>query len=166
MIVTGGLDDSLGCITAQRYLNCLVVHTSFHGDSKMTRVRNGLAAMLAVSVTALASAQRDEQRHVISPSQLAVEVAEHAGVEDRERTEVRQVLARPEVQHVATAFGLDLDRIMNRVDTLTGQELDRAAETARQVNERLVGGASTITISTTTIIIVLLVLILLIVALK
>ena len=66
----------------------------------------------------------------------------------------------------AAKLGVDLSRAVAAVDTLQGADLARAADAARHVNDRLAGGASTITITTTTLIIILLVAILLIVAIK
>jgi len=61
---------------------------------------------------------------------------------------------------------MDLARLDAALDTLDDRELSEVAAAARNVSDRLVGGASTVTISTTTIIIGLLVLILIIVAVK
>ena len=55
-------------------------------------------------------------------------------------------------------------RVAAAAETLSGADLERAAEAARQVNDSIVGGASNVVISTTTIIIALLVVILIIVA--
>jgi hypothetical protein len=63
-------------------------------------------------------------------------------------------------------MGLDLDRLDAVVDTMQGADLEQAASTARQVNQELVGGASSVTLSTTTIIIILLAIILIIVIAK
>ena len=65
---------------------------------------------------------------------------------------------------MAGRSGVDIDRAAASIDTLDSSSLARAAESARQVNQALVGGASTVTISTTTIIIVLLIIILILVA--
>ena len=86
--------------------------------------------------------------------------------QDADRAAIREALARPQVREVATNIGVDLANASAAVDTLTGYELTRAGDTARQINEQLVGGASNVVISTTTIIIVLLLLILLIVIIK
>jgi hypothetical protein len=74
------------------------------------------------------------------------------------------MLNRPEVRAVATESGFDLDRINASVDTLSEHRSTRSPPATGQVQESLIGGASTVTISTTTIIIALLVLILIIVA--
>jgi predicted transcriptional regulator len=107
-----------------------------------------------------------DQQHVVDPSQLAAAVAQHVAAEDAVRAAIRDTLARPAVRDVATKLGLDITRMTTAVDTLSGADLERAGASARQVDHQLVGGASTVTLSTTTIIIGLLVLILLIVALR
>jgi hypothetical protein len=71
-----------------------------------------------------------------------------------------EALARPEVKNVAERVGIDIDRVSASIDALPPESLERAATSARDVNEALVGGASTIVISTTTIIIILLIVIL------
>jgi hypothetical protein len=131
----------------------------------MSIVRKALvfsvAAVMAVSTTAFAAGQ-----HVVPPAQVAATLADHVAKQDADRTAVREALARPEVQRVATTIGLDLTRATAAVDTMSGADLERAAAAARDVNTQLVGGASTIVISTTTIIIVLLLVIILIIAVK
>jgi hypothetical protein len=103
------------------------------------------------------------QRHVVDPSQLAAAVGQHVASQDADRAALREALARPEVREIAAKAGIDLTRARAAVDTMAGADLERAADAARQVNERFVGGAS-IVITTTTIIIALLVIILIIVA--
>jgi hypothetical protein len=131
----------------------------------MSIVRKALvfsvAAVMAVSTTAFAAGQ-----HVVPPAQVAATLADHVAKQDADRTAVREALARPEVQRVATTIGLDLTRATAAVETISGSDLERAAAAARDVNKQLVGGASTIVISTTTIIIVLLLVIILIIAVK
>ena len=131
----------------------------------MTLARKILVFPLMVLMMASSSAFADAQ-HLVSPSQLAAAVADHVARQDADRAAIREALAHPEVQTMATSMGIDLARANAAVDTVAGAELERAATAARQVNQRLVGGASTIVISTTTIIIVLLLLIVLILALK
>jgi hypothetical protein len=68
---------------------------------------------------------------------------------------------------MATRIGIDLDHVTAAIGTLSGPDLVGAASAARQINDlTLVGGASSVTLSTTTIIIILLALILIIVAVK
>ena len=135
------------------------------------------AALITGLVSSSAAAQ---QRHVVDARSLASAVHEHVQAQDSNRTAVKDTLARPEVQQAASAAGIDLSRVSAAVNTMSPADLERTAAAAREVKmaldrsltapspsgDALVGGASSITLSTTTIIIGLLVLILLIVALK
>jgi hypothetical protein len=121
---------------------------------------------LLVLLIAIPSRALAQDRHAISPSALAAGVAEHIAQEQADRAAIREALARPEVRILAEQSGVDPEHLDALAGTLSGSELKAVANEARAVNESLVGGASTVTISTTTIIIGLLVLILLIVALK
>jgi hypothetical protein len=116
-----------------------------------------LVALLLTSSSAFA-----EQQHLVVPGELAAAAAN----QDNARASVREALARPEVQEVASKLGLDLTRATAAVETLSGADLDKAANAAQQVNDQLVGGASTVVISTTTIVIILLLVIILIIAVK
>lgn len=129
----------------------------------MRRLRTLLVALLMV-LTGFSSLASAKQRHVVDPTAVAAAVTEHVVKQDVNRAAVREALGRPEVRDVAAKTGIDLARVNAAVDTLTGGDLERAAEAARHVNDSLAGGASTIVISTTTIIIALLILILIIVA--
>lgn len=117
-----------------------------------------------VFVTALAPTAVAQERHVVDPAAMATALTQHVAKHDADRAIVREALARPEVRDVAAKTGIDLNPLTAAVDTLSGDELQRAADAARQVNERLVGGQRGFYISTTTIIIVLLLVILIIVA--
>ena len=105
-----------------------------------------------------------QNRHAVSPSALAEAVTQHAATLDADREAIREALNRPEVRSVAERMGIDIDRAAASLDTLDAARTSRAAESARRVNDALVGGASTVTISTTTLIIVLLLIILILVA--
>lgn len=129
-------------------------------QSRMTLV------FLLAALTMGSSAVFADQQHLVPLSQLATTVADGAAKQDTDRATIRQALERPEVQAVASKLGLDLDRATATVDTLSGSDLEKAANAAQQVNDQLVGGASNVVISTTTLIIILLLVIILIVALK
>jgi hypothetical protein len=129
----------------------------------MKTVRSLLTILLAILLMAPGSASAAQQ-HIVAPGQLATATADHAKAQDADRAAIREALERPEVRDAAAKLGVDMDRVDGAVSTMTGAELERAASTARQVNDQLVGGASTVTISTTTIIIVLLIIILIVVA--
>ena len=116
---------------------------------------------LLFSTSALA-----QERHAVDPSALSDAVSRHVATQDADRASIREALSRPEVRDVAQKIGIDLDRVSASVDTLGGDDLDRVASAAQDVNKSLVGGASTIVISTTTIIIALLIVIIIILAAK
>jgi len=129
----------------------------------MRTFRQLLVALLVISL-GLSSNAFAQERHAVDPSALSQAVASHVSSEDARRAAIHDVLNRPEISGVATESGFDLGRLNASVDTLSGASLDQVAAATGQVQQSLVGGASTITISTTTIIIALLVLILIIVA--
>jgi len=120
-----------------------------------------LLALLSAAPRAFAG-----QQHIVSPNTIATTTAARVAAQDADRAAIRDALARPEVRSAAAAMGVDTDRLDAFVGTMTGADLEQVASTARQVNDQLVGGASTVTFSTTTIIIVLLLIILLIVAIR
>jgi len=107
-----------------------------------------------------------DPQHIVPPSQVAATVTERVAAQEANRAAIREALARPEVRDVATSMHLDLARASAAIETLTGTDLEQAANAARSVNNQLVGGASSVVLSTTTIIIILLVVILLVVAIK
>jgi hypothetical protein len=130
------------------------------------QVLRRLFTPLLVLLIAIPSSAFAQDRHAISPSAIAAAVAEHIAQEQTDRAAIREALAQPEVRILAEKSGVDPDHLDALAGTLSGSDLKAVANEARVVNESLVGGASTVTLSTTTIIIGLLVLILLIVALK
>ena len=129
----------------------------------MRTVRTLIAAPLTAFL-AFSSPVAAQDRHAVAPAQVAETAAQHVAQQDTQRAAIHEALARPEVQHLAAASGVDLSTLSSAVDSLTGERLANAASQAQQVNDALVGGASTITISTTTIIIILLLVILILVA--
>lgn len=132
----------------------------------MPTVRQLLAAPL-ILLMATAAPSFADQRHLVDSSQLAATVGDHVAKQDADRAAVREALGRSEVKEVAATLGVDLTRAAAAVDTMSGTDLTRAADAARQVNQQpLVGGASTVVISTTTIIIALLIVIIIILAAK
>src|SRR4051812_41813474 len=105
-------------------------------------------------------------RHLVPAGDLAAAIVDRIAHQDADRAAIREALARPEVRSVASSMHLDVARAADAVATMSGVDLEQAANAARSVNQQLVGGASTIVISTTTIIIILLLVIILIIAVK
>jgi len=122
--------------------------------------------IFTLSTLMAASSGFAADQHVVSPQQLAATVGGQIAQQDADRAAIREALARPEVRETAKSLSIDMDRVTAAADTLSGADLAKAADAARQVNHQLVGGASTVVISTTTIIIALLLIILLIVVIK
>ena len=101
--------------------------------------------------------------HAAPQSILDSAVQDHVTNEANEREAVQRLLERPEVQSLAKDVGLDLRQAKSAVSTLNAEQLATVAAQARQAEQALAGGQSSITLSTTMIIIGLLVLILIVV---
>jgi len=102
--------------------------------------------------------------HAATQSAMDAALQEHVATAASERADLLRVLSNPQVKAVADKAGLDVRRASTAVASLDGQELTQLAAQARQVDQALAGGQSTVVLSTTMIIIGLLVLILIIVA--
>ena len=140
-----------------------VVYFVFPEGGFEMRTFSRLFVIPLILVTTVPKLTLGQERHAVDPAAIANVISQHADQQDANRSSVREALARPEVRSAAARLGIDLHRLGQAIDTMSGDDLDRAAAAAQQVNERLVGGA-TISISTTTIIIALLLVILIIVA--
>ncbi len=127
----------------------------------MRILRSALSLLLCA---ALAGANLVAQQHVVDAADLQQLLDTRADDEEALRAVVHRILARPEVERVAQALGVDLGRTVDAVSTLDGAELAQMAAQAHAVDTSLAGGQGSITVSTTMIIIGLLVLILIIVA--
>ena len=126
----------------------------------MRSIKQVLAILLTLMIGLASPAFAQQRQHVVDSGALAAAVAQHAAADAADRAAVRSALGRSDVRDTAASMGLDLGRLTASVDTMSGADLERAASVARQIDQPLVGGASTIVISTTTIIIVLLIIIL------
>ena len=120
-------------------------------------------SVLVVLLSLLAMPRIQAQAsHTASQSAIDAALQQHVSTASADRADLLRVLGNPEVKAVAEKAGLDLRRATTAVASLDGQELTQLAAQARQVDQALAGGQSSITISTTVIIIGLLVLILLV----
>ena len=125
----------------------------------MRIVRRFFAVCLAVLFLAPAVRAQD---HVIGQSALDKAVQQRVSQEQADREAIVALLQRSEVRDIAATVGISMAKAEAAVSTLQGQDLQQAAQQARQVQNDLAGGASTVVISTTTIIIVLLLVILIV----
>ncbi len=130
----------------------------------MRSICSGVAVLLCVLVAVPSSYAQSQ--HVVSPAALDAAVQQQVRAVDADRETVRLFLQRDDVKAVAGKAGLDIGRAEIAVAALAPSELASLAAQARQAEQGLVGGQSSVTISTTMIIIGLLVLILLIIALR
>jgi hypothetical protein len=120
-----------------------------------------LSALLLIP--ALPHAALAQSNHAVSPGALDAALQQHEASVSADREAVLRVLDKADVKTMAGRMGVDLRSAKDAIATLDARDLAPIASQARQVDQALAGGASTITISTTTIIIGLLVLILIIV---
>ena len=125
----------------------------------MKVVRRTLAVCLAVLFMAPSA---NAQSNVIGRSALDQAIQERVAQEQADREAIKTLLQRAEVREVAGKAGLSLEKAAAAAATLQGDDLRQLAEQARQVDNQLAGGQSTLVISTTTIIIVLLLVILIV----
>jgi hypothetical protein len=132
-----------------------------HDGGDMKVVREVTAILVLVFGWAVIAAA--QERHVVSPEALASTIAEHVKAQDTQRAAILATLSRPEVQSVAKRVGIDVEALQTGLAAVDADKLGDIAARAEMVDQSLVGGASTITISTTTIIIVLLIVILILV---
>src|SRR3954470_4839413 len=107
----------------------------------MRIVRRSFAVILAALLVAPAA---QAQTHVIAKSALAQAVQERVTQQQADRDAIRTLLARPEVGQMAAHAGLSLEKAQAAVSTLQGQQLSDLAAQARQANNDLAGGASTV----------------------
>jgi len=120
--------------------------------------------VVVISFVAVIPPAHAQTSHAAPQAALDAAVQDHAATAAADRETVLRLLERPDVQAVAGDLGLDLRRAQSAVSTLDGQQLTELAAQARQAEQGLAGGQSTVTISTTVIIIALLILIIILVA--
>ena len=125
----------------------------------MKVVRRTLAVCPAVLFMAPSA---NAQSNVIGKAALDRAVQERVVRDKADREAIKTLLQRQEVREIAGKAGLSLEKALAGASTLEGDDLRQLAEQARQADNTLAGGQSTLVISTTTIIIVLLLVILIV----
>jgi len=125
-----------------------------------------LSLLIAAPRVAAQASSPAPAPHAASQQLLDAAVQQHVSAADQDRETVRLFLQRSDVRTMAGKYGIDLRRAEGAVATMNAGELASVAAQARQADQALAGGQSSVTLSTTAIIIGLLVLILLIVALN
>ena len=117
--------------------------------------RSWTFAALALLVAAPAAAQ---QGPVVGPAELDAALADHSAATAGDRAAVQATLARPEVAEVASGMGVDIEDARAAAESLSGEELARAAAVSREIDQALAGG-QVISFNAITLIIILLVII-------
>lgn len=131
----------------------------------MSFPKRSVVLVIVFALTSFVSAS-DARAEGVSPavvgaSEIQAGIDQAAGQADADRQVLKQLLGRADFGRVAAAAGLDVERAVAAVGTLSGDELAQLAAQARLVPTELVGGRDSIVLPATTIIIVLLVIILL-----
>jgi hypothetical protein len=100
------------------------------------------------------------RQHVIDSTVLQQAIAERSSVDSANRQMIERVLARPDVQVVASRLGLDIKDARTAIAGISGDELAAVAQTARAAD--LSGGAAnpTITISLVALLLIIIIVIL------
>jgi hypothetical protein len=82
----------------------------------------------------------DAPRGAVTQGMLDQALSRKLSHEDAARQTIRTLLERDDVQKLAAGYGLDARRAADAVGTLQGEELDRLASQAAQVQSDLAGG--------------------------
>ena len=116
-----------------------------------------VVAMLCSSVPSWA-----QSPHIADPAAMAQAMERKISTERADRAVVSRVLQSSEAREVATRFGLNLTSAEGAVAALQGDELGRAATSARAADEALSGGSQTVVISTTALLLLLILIVLIV----
>ena len=114
-----------------------------------------VVAMLCSSIPSWA-----QSPHIADAAAMAQAMERKTSAESADRAVVSRVLQSSQAREVANRFGLDLTSAEGAVSTLQGDELTRAATSARAADEALSGGSQTIVISTTALLLLLILIVL------
>lgn len=131
--------------------------------NRIAKTTFGTAAiLLALSLVSGPQTAAAQEGHVVEPGELDEAAATHRTEDQARRDAVLEALEHERVQEVAAEMDVDLTEARDAARTLDGEPLARAAETARELDRALSGGATTITLSTTALVLVALLLVILI----
>ena len=118
--------------------------------------------ILSLAYLTVNGAEPVEHLEAAAAGALERAVQNRVDAEQADREAIKTLLQRSDVRDIAGKAGMSVDKALTAVSTLQGDDLRQLADQARQVDDRLAGGASTIVISTTTVIIILLLVILIV----
>ena len=117
--------------------------------------------IMTVAALGLAGPLYAQGRSTVSSTELDAAVVARP---DANREAIRQLLATPQAQKVASQMGVSPSELSARVATLDEATVNQLAQQAQVGDAALAGGSSTVVIGTTALIIALIVIIILVVA--
>ncbi|HJS73812.1 MAG TPA: hypothetical protein VJ921_05955 [Vicinamibacteria bacterium] len=135
----------------------------------MVRFNQFLAAVLSVAMlgpmspSAVAAAQ-EAPESLVTQVQIDEALRRAAAEEDASRNHIRELLTSESVRRLARSAGLDPDYVekaAGSVDTLEGEDLERAAGYASELSDRLSGGDVTVSIGLVSLLLIIIIIILL-----
>ena len=135
----------------------------------MVRFNQLLAAVLSVAMlgpmspSAVAAAQ-EAPESLVTQVQIDEALRRAAAEEDASRNHIRELLTSESVRRLARSAGLDPDYVekaAGSVDTLEGEDLERAAGYASELSDRLSGGDVTVSIGLVSLLLIIIIIILL-----
>ena len=125
------------------------------------RISQQLVALVLLPAMLVAAPAFAQQARIADASALQQALAAQAAGEDAQRDVIRRVLDRADVKELAGRMGLNVADASTAVATLSGADLNAAAQHAQAMEQALAGGAATVVISLTTLLLVLIIVILL-----
>ena len=111
-----------------------------------------LCVLVTFTLVSVVPQVHAQSSHAAPVSALEAAVQDHVASAAADREAVARLLARPDVQKIAGAAGIDMRRATQTAATPDGAQLTDLAAQACQIEQSLAGGQS-VTISTTLIIV-------------
>ncbi len=129
------------------------------------RVLNALSLTVLLGLLCASPALAQQASNADDPRPLSVDVmdaavAGHELAADRQRTQLAELLAEPQVRELAGERGIDMERVESMAEGLSDAEMAGLAPLVTTATAALQSGLGTVTISVAAIIIILLILIL------
>ena len=126
------------------------------------KMANKLVALLLMPACLLTSPTLAQQSRILDAATLSQALDNRDDAVRAQRAQVQRVLDRADVQAVASRMGLRAADAASAVATLSGTDLQDAAQRAAAIETAaLSGGSNTVVISTTTLLLVIIIVILL-----
>ncbi len=119
-----------------------------------------LLGLLFASPALAQQASNADDLRPLSVGAMDAALADHELTVDRQRTQLAELLAEPQVRELAGERGIDMERVESMAEGLSDGEMAGLAPLVTTATAALQSGLGTVTISVAAIIIILLILIL------